>query len=234
MQGTPLQRLCDWVSRISRQPDWLQMPFYDNDRKSVINTIILLSNDIAKIEPYFSKELFEIKDLLFVNMFINPIGFGRLVEILNYLWSNQANNGDSVWASIHPRIINVSKALFLNEHYSNAAEDAFIEINDRIKKIFIKLEPGKPIPDGREVMNKVFADGDKALIEVCDRSTDTGQNIHEGTRFMLAGAMAALRNPKAHTNSAVITKEECVRRLMFASMLMYKIDDAVAYSGIVE
>lgn len=234
MQGTSLQRICDWVTRINHQPDYLQKPFYDNDRKSVINTIIMLSNDTAKTEPYFSKELFEIKDLLFVGMFINPIGFGRLVEILNYLWSKQTNHGDAIWDLIHPKIIYVSKELFLNGHYANASEDAFIEINDRVKKIYIKLEPNKPTPDGQDVMNKVFADGDKALIEVCDRSTDTGRNIHEGTRFMLAGAMAALRNPKAHSNSAVITKEECVRRLMFASMLMYKIDEAVAYSGITE
>ena len=31
-----------------------------------------------------------------------------------------------------------------------------------------------------------------------------------------------------------VTKEEAMRRLMFASLLMYKIDDAVKYSGITE
>ena len=46
--------------------------------------------------------------------------------------------------------------------------------------------------------------------------------------------MSALRNPKAHTNTIVVTKEECMRRLMFASMLMYKIDEAVEHSGISE
>ena len=51
---------------------------------------------------------------------------------------------------------------------------------------------------------------------------------------MLAGAMAALRNPKAHSNNVVITQEECIRRLMFASMLMYRIDEAVKHSGITE
>ena len=138
------------------------------------------------------------------------------------------------WECIHPQIERVSKQLFLDGQFSNAAEDAFIEINERIKKIFHTLEPSKQIPDGRDVMNKVFADGDKAMIEVCDRSTETGNNIHEGTRFMLAGAMAALRNPKAHSNTVIITQEECVRRLMFASMLMYKIDEAIDYSGIAE
>ena len=50
---------------------------------------------------------------------------------------------------------------------------------------------------------------------------------------MLAGAMSALRNPKAHANIEV-EKGDAMRRLMFASMLMYKIDEAVIYSGIRE
>ena len=50
---------------------------------------------------------------------------------------------------------------------------------------------------------------------------------------MLAGAMSALRNPKSHANLA-ITAEDAMRRLMFASMLMYEIDDAVQFSGVQE
>ena len=50
---------------------------------------------------------------------------------------------------------------------------------------------------------------------------------------MLAGAMSALRNPKAHANIP-IEQEDAMRRLIFASMLMYKIDEAVLYSKIIE
>ena len=50
---------------------------------------------------------------------------------------------------------------------------------------------------------------------------------------MLSGAMSALRNPKAHAN-ITITAEDAMRRLMFASMLMYKIDEAVKHSEITE
>ena len=55
---------------------------------------------------------------------------------------------------------------------------------------------------------------------------ESGEDIHNGTRFMLAGAIAALRNPKAHANIS-LNAEESMRRLMFASMLMYTIDEAV-------
>lgn len=49
-------------------------------------------------------------------------------------------------------------------------------------------------------MNKVFAENDPVL-EAGDRTTQTGKDIHSGTRFLFAGAMAALRNPKAHENN---------------------------------
>jgi hypothetical protein len=42
---------------------------------------------------------------------------------------------------------------------------------------------------------------------------------------MTAGAMSALRNPKAHSNDEILTKGEAIRRLMFASMLMCKLDE---------
>ncbi len=43
---------------------------------------------------------------------------------------------------------------------------------------------------------------------------------------MAAGAMAALRNPKSHSNEVTLTAEEAMRRLMFAGMLMYQLEEA--------
>ena len=40
------------------------------------------------------------------------------------------------------RIISISKKLFEDGHYANAAADAFIEINDRVKKLFFKRMSG--------------------------------------------------------------------------------------------
>lgn len=51
---------------------------------------------------------------------------------------------------------------------------------------------------------------------------------------MLAGAMSALRNPKAHSNAEIISADESYRRLVSASMLMYAIDDSLNYSMIQE
>ena len=97
----------------------------------------------------------------------------------------------------------------------------------------MKINPtATKILDGQAAMNTVFSDK-TPLVEFCDRSTETGNNIQKGYMQMLAGAMSALRNPKAHAN-ITITKDDAMRRLMFASMLMYKIDEAVKYSKITE
>lgn len=68
------------------------------------------------------------------------------------------------------------------------------------------------------------------VIEAADWSTQTGKDIHMGTRFLFAGAMAALRNPKSHENNA-IEKDDAMRRLIFASMLMFQIDEILATSA---
>ena len=126
-----------------------------------------------------------------------------------------------------------SKKLFEDGHFANAAEDAFIEINDRAKKLFSIVKPNVPVPDGEAAMTTVFS-SNNPLIEFCDRSTTTGQNKQKGFMQMLAGAMSALRNPKAHSNAEQISEEEAFRRLATASMLMYAIDDAVKHSRIKE
>lgn len=111
--------------------------------------------------------------------------------------------------------------------YANAACDAFIEVNDRVKRLFKSIKPSEKVPDGDIAMKTVFS-VNTPLIEFCDRSDGSGANTQKGFMEMLAGAMSALRNPKAHAN-ITIDREDAMRRLIFASMLMYKIDEAVLY-----
>lgn len=140
---------------------------------------------------------------------------------------------EEFWQYMHPEIIRVSKQLFKNGSYANATTDAFIEINGRVKKLYSTISPdADSIPDGCALMTTVFSNN-KPMLEICDRSDDSGKNTQLGYMNMLSGAMSALRNPKAHEN-IVITREDAVRRLLFASMLMYKIDEAVAYSKVKE
>lgn len=64
------------------------------------------------------------------------------------------------------------------------------------------------------------------IIKLGDISTETGTNIQQGYMEMFAGAMLGIRNPKAHNNQT-ISRPDAMRKLHFASMLMYKLDDEI-------
>lgn len=228
-----VKKLYEWANSMSIKPDLGQRVFHLQGINEIKNGIIKLSESIARAEPYFSNDLFRLKDILFIGAKLNIIALGELLAIVNYLNNKCDNPQEDIWALIHPMIIKSSKELYINGHYANAAEDAFIEINDRIKKLYKKFNPtATKIPDGDAAITIVFSPN-KPMVQVCDISTDSGLNEQKGFMFMLQGAMSALRNPKAHEN-IYLDKDEAFRRLMFASMLMYKIDEALAYSQIEE
>ena len=99
--------------------------------------------------------------------------------------------------------------------------NAFIEINDAVKELYGKAHPGEKPPDGVSLMNKAFG---KNELKLGDLETETGRNIQEGFRSMFAGGIQAFRNPKAHSNKETISAAEAMRRIMFASSLMYELD----------
>lgn len=209
-----------------------------NDANEITERIKMVSDSIQKEFPYFSNRLNSLLNTLFQNgfngLYINSYVFGQIYEI--FLALSNTNNFD-FWSLIHPRVSEVSKSLYLDGHYANAAEDAFIEINVRVKGLYQIINPNDKnpcdkVPDGDGAMTTVFSP-QKPLVEFCDTSTDTGKNVQKGFMQMLAGAMSALRNPKAHENIK-LSADDAMRRLMFASMLMFKIDEAVAYSNIQE
>lgn len=222
------------LSRMSNAPFWASIPHIHKDIIAIKNDLIRISQIIATECPYFSCEMFMLKDHLFIgNGCFDPQVYGQVMAILKALINEVNNPTQCVWGLIHPRIESVSKLLYLNGHYANAAEDAFIEINDRVKKLYKILNPNAiKIPDGDAAMTTVFSPN-SPLIKACDTSTESGQNEQKGLMFMLQGAMSALRNPKAHAN-ITITADDAIRRIVFASMLMYKIDDAVRFSGVQE
>lgn len=222
------------LARMSNDPNWTAIPVNQMDITSIRNDLIRISQIIATEYPYFSSELFALKDYLFIGYgCFDPQVYGQVMAIFKAIINDMNNPSQSIWGLIHPQIVSVSKQLFLDGHYANAAEDAFIEINDRVKKLFKIVNPtAARVPDGDTAMTTVFS-LNTPLVKVCDTSTESGQNEQKGLMFMLQGAMSALRNPKAHANIK-ITAEDAMRRLMFASMLMYKIDDAVQFSGLQE
>ena len=170
-------------------------------------------------------------DLISVNQFgqqlvtpqngINPYSFGEVIATVTYLNEYGNNNSSSIWDNIHPQIISVAKGRFDNGHYADAVEAAFKEINMRVKKTY--RDRTSIEKDGAKLMQAAFS-VQNPIIKLGDTSTETGTNIQQGYMEMFTGAMIGIRNPQAH-NNLLITKENAVRKLHYASMLMYKLDD---------
>jgi hypothetical protein len=149
-----------WMKNSWEKPNCMTFPVASPDIQNIKNGLIRISHDIEREFPYFSQELFEMKDRMFVGYgTINPVVFGQVIEILKSLQQADNSKRPGVWDLIHPKIVAVSRKLFEDGHYANAAEDAFVEINDRVKKLFLKVNPTAPkVPDGHTVMNMVFSD----------------------------------------------------------------------------
>jgi len=239
-----VNQLSSQLRQIAGTPNVLSMQFSAVDVAGIRESIITIANECKADDPQIAQQLLAAKNILFaVNQFgqayINPYAIGEILFGLDYLsakgqaQSTEKQTTVDLWSYIHPLIQKSSKKLFEDGHFANAAEDAFIEINDRTKKLFSIVKPNDPVPDGEAAMTTVFS-ANSPLVEFCDRRTTTGQNKQKGFMQMLAGAMSALRNPKAHSNTERLSAEEAYRRLTTASMFMYAIDDAVKYSGIKE
>lgn len=234
MDNESLQKLKLWLDNINLNPAYPNIIIFNRDIISVRNVIIRLSESIKNSEKFFSDELFQIKDFLLLgNGAINPSVFGRLYEIVSYLSYRRNSHDNDIWYTIHPQIRDISKSLYIDGHYANATENAFKEIIERLKNLFAKLKPNEKVPDGDSIITHVFSPNNP-LLRFCDISTQNGENIQRGTMFLFQGAVAAFRNPQAHSNRESVSREEALQRLMFASLLMYKIDDAVDYSKITE
>ena len=96
-----IQRVHQWINAITRgiQADY---PFYATTLPCVAN-ILFQQNEMGAI-------------------FLNPAAFGELVVIVRHIEAEPVVV--QFWSDIHPRIVNISHELYVDGHYSTAAEKA--------------------------------------------------------------------------------------------------------------
>jgi len=124
-------------------------------------------------------------------------------------------------AVMHPVVLRVAEPRMEAGQYADAVESAFKELNNAVKeKVRTKFD--KEL-DGQKLMQRVFAQDNPILFVKDNLDTQTKKDTQQGYMMMFSGAMSAIRNPKAHQNMT-ISRDDAIRKLMFASMLMYKLD----------
>jgi uncharacterized protein (TIGR02391 family) len=93
---------------------------------------------------------------------------------------------------LHPEVARAVGRLFEDGHYANAVEDAC-----KILDGLVKLRSGRSDKSGTELMQEVFSPK-KPVLRFNDLQTDSDKSEQQGMMYLYAGAMLALRNPRAH------------------------------------
>ena len=120
---------------------------------------------------------------------------------------------------IHPELARAVGKLFHDGHYANAIEDACKVIDG-----LVKIRSGRSDLGGTDLMQTVFSPKTPVL-RFNALQTETDRSEQQGMMFLYAGAMLALRNPRAH---ALIQDdpEQALEYLGFLSLLAKALDRA--------
>jgi uncharacterized protein (TIGR02391 family) len=109
---------------------------------------------------------------------------------------------------LHPEIERAAGQLFRDGHYSNAIEDAVKALND-----LVRLRSGESA-DGDRLMARVFSSGNP-ILKFNDLQDDPDKDEQKGFMMMFQGAVAGLRNPRAHK----LIKDDAERALEFIAFI---------------
>jgi uncharacterized protein (TIGR02391 family) len=119
---------------------------------------------------------------------------------------------------LHPEIVRAATEFYQNGHYANAIEDAIKALN-----AWVRLRSGVEV-DGAALMQRVFSPNSPVL-RFNDLADQNDKDEQQGFMMMFAGAVAGLRNPRAHK----IIKDDPERALefiAFISLLAKLVDEA--------
>jgi uncharacterized protein (TIGR02391 family) len=130
------------------------------------------------------------------------------------------------WDLLHPKVVEVAKSRFESGHLADAVEAALKKLNHVVKTIVRDRVQGEY--DGADLMNRAFSLSNPVL-KLSPLDTESGRSIQQGYMQIFAGVMTGIRNPKAHSNIE-IDPNRAVHLLFLASLLFFKIDEAVPNS----
>ncbi|WP_234442214.1 TIGR02391 family protein [Streptomyces sp. NRRL S-1448] len=119
---------------------------------------------------------------------------------------------------MHPDIIRVAGHLWEDAHFTQAILSVFRHIEYRVQHLY-----GDHSESGQALMGKAFSDANQGLN--VRRSQDmSGQSEQAGFKFLFMGAMAGLRNPRAHGHPPDDDEAEAYEAIAFGSLLLRRLD----------
>lgn len=121
--------------------------------------------------------------------------------------------------NVHADIAKISRKLFDDGHFSQATFEAFKYLDNCVKKL------SKINDSGHKLMMAAFAES-SPKIKLNALSTTSEVDEQMGYKFIFAGAMSAIRNPRGHDN-VVDPIDLCLDHLSFASVLLRRLEKNV-------
>jgi uncharacterized protein (TIGR02391 family) len=109
---------------------------------------------------------------------------------------------------LHPEIARAASELYRHEHYANAIEDAVKALND-----LVRMRSGEEL-DGMPLMHKVFSPNNP-ILQFNSMADPSDKDEQLGFMKMFSGAVAGLRNPRAHK----LIKDDPERALEFIAFV---------------
>lgn len=165
---------------------------------------------------------------------IDSIGQGKERELLNLrtvieLFNERLSDGGESVATkarrtfgeleLHPEIARACTKLFTDGHYAESVEAAC-----KVLDMLVKLRSMRTDPSGTELMQLVFSPK-SPILRFNDQQTESEKSEQQGMMYLFAGAMLAIRNPRAH-GLVKDHPENAISYLSFLSMLAKSLDRA--------
>lgn len=120
---------------------------------------------------------------------------------------------------IHPAIRRHAYQHYLNGHYRDAVFNSIVALFDLIReRTSLKV-------DGAKLIGQVFAPEHPLLI-LSEIDTESGLNDQKGFMQIFSGAYQGIRNPKAHSLEHDLDQAKAAQYLVFASLLLRRVDEA--------
>lgn len=120
---------------------------------------------------------------------------------------------------LHAEIDRAAGQLYRNGHYANAIEDAVKALNN-----LVRLRSGVEDKDGTALMEQVFSPKGPVL-KFNQLQDQSDRDEQRGFMMMFSGAVAGLRNPRAH-NLIEDDPERSLEFVAFVSLLAKLLDGA--------
>jgi uncharacterized protein (TIGR02391 family) len=112
------------------------------------------------------------------------------------------------------------RRLFCNGHYVEAVERAFIYVNNKVKQ-----KSGLTDKDGADLMRAAFSANSPVLM-LNEFQSESHKNEQRGYMEIFAGAMAGIRNPRAHEHDLVDSPDVALELLVIANHLMRRTNES--------